>query len=308
MPIAIGVDIGGSHISSAAVDMSDNKIIKETYFYGEVESKSPKKKIFQQWSGVINATLDALKYNDKELLGIGLAMPGPFKYKDGIALFKGNDKYESLYGISVLEELPVYLDIKIPLRFINDASAFGIGCALMNKDPEIQRVVAITLGTGLGAAFLKNTIPMIKGKEVPEDGCLWNKDFEDGMADDYFSTRWFISKYKKSLGKNGISGVKDLIELKEFDTKEIFAEFAQNMSRFMLPYLDVFETDLVILGGSISKANQLFLPSVLNDWKDKSFEIPVKIVENTEEAGIIGSSYLFQADFWKKVQHQLPEI
>ncbi len=306
MPIAIGVDIGGSHISSAAVDMSNNKIIAKTYFHGEVDSKASKERIFAQWAEVINATLASLE--GKSVLGIGIAMPGPFKYKDGIALFKRNDKYESLYGVSVLEELPAYLESTAPLRFLNDASSFGIGGALMNKAANIHRVVAITLGTGFGAAFLKDNIPLTKEKEVPKDGCLWNKSFQEGIADDYFSTRWFLSSYKKASGKNGIGGVKDLVALKEFNSEKIFGEFAKNISRFMLPYLEKFETDLLVLGGSISKANQLFLPEVLENWKKKNFKIPVKIVENTEEAGIIGASYLFEENFWKEIKNELPEI
>lgn len=306
MPIAIGVDIGGSHISSAAVDMENFQIVPGTYFHGDVNSKSLKEEIFTKWAQVINCSLENLK--QVEIIGIGVAMPGPFHYKDGVALFERNDKYESLYGINVKRELPEYLNKEVPLRFLNDATSFGIGGSLMNKTKNKHKVVAITLGTGFGAAFLEDNIPKVKEGNVPEGGCLWDKKFRDGIADDYFSTRWFLDRYKVLSGKNGINGVKDLVESRETNTETIFQEFSQNMSDFLLPHLENFEADLLVLGGSISKAHKLFLPKMLKNWKRKDCEVAVAIIDNTEEAGIIGSSFLFERNFWDNVKNNLPEI
>ncbi len=306
MPIAIGVDIGGSHISSAAVDMEKSEIIPGSYFHGDVNNKASKEEIFKNWSQIINKSIDLVK--DQDILGVGIAMPGPFRYKEGVALFERNDKYETLYGVSVKDELPQYFSKELPIRFLNDATSFGIGGTLINKTKNSHRVVAITLGTGFGAAFLKDNIPLVHEKDVPEDGCLWDKDFQDGIADDYFSTRWFVSKYQQMSGKNGVGGVKDLVKNKKIDTTEIFEEFAENMSSFLLPHLQNFDADLLVLGGSIAKSHDLFMPSVLNKWKMNNREVPVAIVENTEEAGIIGSSYLFYEPFWNKIKNNLPAI
>ena len=305
MPVAIGVDIGGSHVSSAAVDLATMSIIPGTCFSGAVNSKAPKAEIYEKWSYIINQSL--AHSNLKEILGIGMAMPGPFRYKDGVALFEGNDKYESLYEICVLSEFPDYLDKNVPLRFLNDASSFGIGGALVDKVKNRKRIIAITLGTGFGAAFLKNNIPVVKEDDVPEGGCLWDKPFLKGIADDYFSTRWFISRFKELSLRGDITGVKDIITSKDCYTPLLFEEFAENISSFMLPYLKMFDADLLILGGSITKAHHLFLPAVENEWKENNLEVPIEIIENTEEAGIIGSSYLFNEDFWYKVKEILPE-
>ena len=306
MPIAIGVDIGGSHISSAAVDMEKSEIIPGSYFHGDVNNKASKEEIFKNWSRVINQSIEPVK--DQEILGVGIAMPGPFRYKEGVALFERNDKYETLYGVSVKEELPHYFSKELPIRFLNDATSFGVGGTLINRTKNSHRVVAITLGTGFGAAFLEDNIPLVNQKDVPEDGCLWDKDFQDGIADDYFSTRWFISKYQQISGKNGVGGVKDLVKNKKIDTTEIFEEFAENMSNFLLPHLQNFDADLLVLGGSIAKSHDLFMPSVLKKWKSNNREVPVAIVENAEEAGIIGSSYLFNEPFWNKIKNNLPAI
>jgi len=307
MPVTIGVDIGGSHISSAAVHIDTYKIIPETYFKSPVNSKASKEEIFRKWGNVINQTLEKVK--DRNVVGIGIAMPGPFQYKTGIAMFERNDKYESLHKVSVGLELPKYLNGKnISIRFLNDASSFGIGGALIKKIEKNQKIVAITLGTGFGAAFLKNHVPVVNDEYVPEGGSLWNKVFLDGIADDYFSTRWFISKYEKFTGENGIEGVKEIVNTNSIYSLKLFNEFAVNLSEFIVPYLAKFDANLLVLGGNITKSHHLFLPAVIQKLKEKGCDVSVAIIDNTDKACIIGSSYIFETDFWNKVKEELPEL
>lgn len=305
MPIAIGVDIGGSHISSAAVNMITLEILPGTYNNGAVDSKATKEEIFEDWAGVINKTLEKVK--SEELLGIGMAMPGPFEYRKGIALFEENDKYETLYEVSVGEEFPKYLLIKnMKMRFLNDASSFGLGGYLTSKLKDAKKIIAVTLGTGFGASFLKNQVPVINGNDVPEGGCLWDKEFKESFADDYFSTRWFLQKHLELTGSDGIKGVKDIVEEDNGSTKEIFEEFAKNLSEFMLPHLEKFDADLLVLGGNITKAHSLFLPRLKQLWEQNDCNVATAVIENTEVASIIGASYLFNENFWKSVKKELP--
>lgn len=89
---------------------------------------------------------------------------------------------------------------------------------------------------------------------------------------------------------------------------KIFEEFAKNFDEFLFPYLKKFKPDLLIIGGSIVKSHHLFLHQIIQIWKEKGLEIPIKIIKNTEEASIIGSSYLFNEDFWIKIKDELPEV
>lgn len=60
------------------------------------------------------------------MAGIGFAMPGPFDYPGGIGLFEATDKYDCLRDAVVPELLEPRLRQAPPMRFINDATAFGI--------------------------------------------------------------------------------------------------------------------------------------------------------------------------------------
>ena len=310
MSVTIGIDIGGSHISSAAV-ISDLKIIPDTYFSGAVDSKASKEVIIQKWALIINQTIKVLQENgslsSEETIGIAFSMPGPFQYQTGIAMFEGNDKYESLYNVSVSDELLKYLSTKdVSFRFLNDASCFGVGGALQQESTENNKVVAITLGTGFGAAFLDNKLPVTQGSNVPNNGCLWDKQFKDSIADSYFSTRWFLNQYENITGEKLTDGVKEIASIENYSTAKIFDDFANNLSTFLTPYLLDFEADLLVIGGNIAKSYRLFLPKLKENLKNNNIDIAISIIENTEETSVLGSSYLFNEVFWEKIKAELP--
>ena len=160
-----------------------------------------------------------------------------------------------------------------------------------------SRCIVLTLGTGLGSSFVKNGIPLLKADNIPDKGWLWNKKFNDGIADDYFSTRWFTQRFSEITGEE-ISGVRELVESGHRAIKEIFDEFAANLSDFLLPYIKAFKPDTLLLGGNITKANFHFLPQLNVLLED--FNVDIRISTIGEEAAIIGSAQLFEPGFWKK--------
>ncbi|OXA90045.1 ROK family protein [Flavobacterium hercynium] len=314
MSITIGVDIGGSHISSAAIHNKELKIIENTYRCGPIDSKASKELILKNWAAVINQTIqiaqDAAEVNGKQNIGIAFSMPGPFDYSTGIAMFEGNDKYQSLYNVCVGDELLKYLNTEnTSFRFLNDASCFGIGGAFMHtKEAASQKILAITLGTGFGAAFLENNLPITNGENVPENGSLWDKEFNGDLADNYFSTRWFINQYESRTGTILKDGVKELANLNDETAMVIFEDFALNLSEFLAPYISDFKADVLIIGGNITKSSRLFLPHLESNFRKKGIELQICTIENTEETGIIGASCLFDETFWDKIKNNLPKF
>jgi glucokinase len=311
MSITIGVDIGGSHISSAAVNGNDFVIIPGTYFSGAVDSKASKEVIIKKWAEIINQTIQIIQetydYPPNDAIGIAFSMPGPFQYETGIAMFEGNDKYESLYNVSVADELLKYLSTtNVSFRFLNDASCFGVGGSLKQESELNNKVIAVTLGTGFGAAFLDNKLPITQGSNVPHNGCLWDKPFQDSIADNYFSTRWFLNQYESITGNKLTDGVKEIAGIEDYSTAKIFDDFANNLSEFLAPFILDFDADLLILGGNIAKSNRLFLPKFQDNLKKKNIDISISIIENTEQTSILGSSYLFNEVFWERIKAELP--
>jgi len=305
--IAIGVDIGGSHITSAAVNLKTFEIIQNTYYSVKINNKASKQVVLKDWSKAINKTIESASI--RTTAEIGFAIPGPFNYKAGVAMFEGdNDKYESLYNVSIPDELPKFINREeVNLRFLNDATAFGVGVSTQGKAKKCTRVIVLTLGTGFGSAFINNGVPLVHSPEVPKGGCLWDKPFKSGISDDYFSTRWCIDRYY-GISTKRLKGVKEIAEENNDYSRIVFDEFGSNMAEFLIPYLEKFRPEIFVMGGNISKASDLFLPAFKSELQKAGLKVDFEVSTLMEDAAIIGSARLFEPSFWNKVKDNLPDL
>jgi glucokinase len=167
--------------------------------------------------------------------------------------------------------------------------------------------MAITLGTGFGSAFISNRIPIVDGPVVPRLGCVYHLPYKNGIADDYFSTRGLMSRYKKLTGSE-LTGVKELSELALSDIKivELFTDFGDELGLFLAPWLKDFHSEIVVIGGNISLAYKYFGSAFEKRLKTENCSCEVALSELKEDAALAGSAYLLDDEFWKSVQHALP--
>ena len=230
--IAIGSDIGGSHISCAAIDLKTGKILKETLTERAVNNQAQASVIISEWADALAISMSGIPI--EKIKGIGFAMPGPFDYLKGICYIKGLAKYENLYGFNITDAISSRLDVPdgFLVRFMNDASAFAVGEAWAGSAAKYNRSLSITFGTGFGSAFISNRIPIVDGPQVPKMGCIYHIPYREGIADDYFSTRGLLGRYKKATGVE-LSGVKELAAMAASDklVKDLFTDFGENSAR-----------------------------------------------------------------------------
>ena len=295
--IILGIDIGGSHISSALIKPGeDTSILEGSFIRKKIHSISGSSEtILSEWVDTIHTSLD--KLNGHVLQGIGIAMPGPFNYTDGISLIKGVNKYNSLYGINIKEALKNQLDIDydLPVIFENDASCFGLGECISGQAKGFKKVIAITLGTGLGACFIEENKVLHNGSGVPKGGFLYNVPFKDGIAEDYISSRWVMETFKGITGES--LTVKEISVKAEANDKEainIFLRLSENIAELLTPWIKSFQADCLVIGGGIAQSSNVFLP-LKKSLQDKSgISIPIKISDKMELSAIAGAAGLFE--------------
>lgn len=306
---AIGTDIGGSHISCAVVDLEKESIIEGSLVSEIVNNQAPADEILNKWVFALNKSIGTI--DKTQLSGIGFAMPGPFDYENGVALFERVAKYEGLYGVNVAESIKklLLLNGSAKIRFMNDASSFAVGEAWMGKAAGYKHSVSITLGTGFGSAFLDEGIPVVEREDVPNMGCLWHIPYKRGIADDYFSTRWFVKRYAERTGKT-LSGAKEIADLVQVDSdaKEVFIEFGRNLGEFLTVWLKLFKAEVLVIGGNISGAYSSFGPSLEARLNEEGINIPVNISELKEDAALVGSAKLLNEPFWEKIKPLLSKM
>jgi glucokinase len=307
--IAIGIDIGGSHISCGAVDLKINELIPGTCFESKVDNKASADDILKSWVSAIQQTIDVV--GKDQIAGIGFAMPGPFDYAKGIALFERVEKYLNLYNVHVDNEIRARLGLPstMPVRFINDATAFAIAEAWIGVGKDFANIIALTLGTGFGSAFIADGIPVLEGETVPEMGCVWHLPFGEGIADDYFSTRWFEKSYLKLAGKP-VDGVKEISELFDYDevAHQLLVEYGTNMGDFLAPWIKKFDAGQIVIGGNITGAFDKFGNYLLQSLANHGISTGVSLSILRENAAIIGSARLIDNEFFAKVEPLLPKM
>jgi glucokinase len=281
-PYILTADIGGSHITVGICDLRTHTISEQSAIRVEVDSKGSATSILISWT---NAFEKVLKKNvTLPILGLGIAMPGPFDYENGISYIRGLNKYDALYGMNIRLYLADLLKIDPQLvRFRNDAESTIAGEVLTGAGKGYQRVMGITLGTGFGSAYSEN--------KITRDINLGSEPYKKSIADDYFSTRWFLNRYQELTGASLTGGVRELSELAPKSTvaRDIFKEFAINMVDFLSGPVKQLSPEVLIICGNIAKASQFFLPYLSNELNS----ITIKLAQLDENAPLIGVAAMF---------------
>ncbi|TPN83444.1 ROK family protein [Aquimarina algicola] len=297
----LGVDIGGSHISVAVINENKPDQIEELYTM-KVNHKDDQNLILESWICALDLAITNLGV--EKLKGIGIAIPGPFDYMHGIFPDQGESKFDTLSNVNFKEciQKQLKLDPSITIRFYNDAACFGIGEAWAGDMAKYHKSIAITLGTGLGATFLLNGVPITSGKGVPLYGELYHLPFGNDIADTHFSTQWFQRRYKE-LTQREIKGVKELIMLKEERdiVVSIFEEFSSNLALFLKPWLKDFEAEALVIGGNISNAWPYFSKNLQLVLQQLKLEVPVYKSKLQEKAALIGGARLVDSHFYQQL-------
>ncbi len=281
----IGVDIGGSHITAAQVNLDNGKIITSSIVRSKLNPHASSEEILTAWANTIVQTS-----NQEKAYYLGIAMPGPFDYENGICLMKNVNKYESLYGLNIKNELSERLSIPISnISFRNDSEAFLEGEMLFGAGQHYEKAIGITMGTGLGTSIYDDG-------DAKDMAMGINHQLLEGVAEDYISTRWFVKRYQELTGKT-VDGAKQLVENFESDeaSQEVFTEFAKNVCLFIDDFTKIFNPELIIVGGNIAGASSLFFPAVEKMLAKNTPKIQLIKSSLNEQAALMGAVGL-----WKK--------
>lgn len=281
-PLVAGVDIGGSHITAALVDLEVRSVLPAFSARKPINAQEDADSIIDNWCATIGEVFEAQPASLPKRVGI--AMPGPFDYEQGISFIKDQNKYESLYGLNVKEMIAARLGVTPDsIRLMNDAGCFLQGEVVGGAARGFKSAVGVTLGTGLGTATFQDG--------VAKDANLWCAPFLDGIAEDYISARWLLNTYHEASG-TVVDNVKDLVELIPTDPqiKTIFRQFGRHLAAFLAPFIRTHHPEVVVIGGNISKSSDLFLGQVEEGLQAESITIPVRIARLGENAHIMGAA------------------
>lgn len=297
----IGIDIGGSHIAMGVVN--NNGILVEKL--EKNLTKIEKENLMENIEDYIVKNFFTLsnKYNIEI---VGLAIPGTVC--DGVIRSAVNLGIKNYKIIKNLQE-----KINLPIILENDAKCAAIAENLYGCIKGYSRSVFLTLGTGIGgAAFLDGKLlraGIRPGYEfghmvIQKNGIECNCG-RKGCFEKYASMKAFKNKLREQLNLDKtISGV-DLLEIIKNTNQDdpnyrkiesVISEFLEDLSIGICNLINIFEPEVIGIGGSFVYFKDIFLDRLKNNIKRENIkregrnEILIKTANLGNDAGIIGAT------------------
>jgi glucokinase len=262
----LSYDVGGSHATAGLID-SQSLAIRVTNFCA-IDSDGSASAILDSLQTLGKGLLENAVQLGGEVLGVAVAMPGPFDYEHGISLVR--HKYASLYQMNLRQELAQRLAIAGDrIVFLNDAQSFLLGENHAGAAKEVRRCVGVTLGTGVGSAFLVNGRIVESGEGVPPGGEIYCLPWDGGIVEDKISTRNIQSRFRERTGLNASVREICLAVQENPHAATVIQEFGAELGLVMKQIFTPFRPEAIVLGGAISRSAALFLPSAektAGDW------------------------------------------
>jgi glucokinase len=273
MDVAV-LEVGGSHVTAA--------VVSSVAWHVDVVERS--KLESQKAAEVIVEQLAAAARKLPLASGLAVALPGPFDYASGVAWYRGVDKFDALYGHDLGNSLRSALGLE-RVMFMNDAEAFAVGEWTAGAIRGLERSVGVTIGTGVGTAFLADGLVVRDGKTVPPGGELYRTSYDGQPLEESISARAILRAYFARTGKDepGI-GVREIAERARggsADAREVLLAAFGVLASALTPWLERFGVTKVVLGGSISGAF---------DIVHTVFDFDVAATDDTEQSALIGAA------------------
>jgi glucokinase len=276
--LRIVLDVGGSSIKSGRVSGTCVEGFRRDPYdaHGEAEA------ILAVYRDVIRAHAAAAATPIREVV---LAHPGPFDYARGVCLVRGVAKLESLYGLSVRDALASVLPPSCGLRFLNDAEAAIRGEARHGAGRPWTRILGLTLGTGLGSAFVARGEAVREGPGVPDGGEVYALPWAGGIADQEFSSRGLRHRLRDVPGGRApFEAIGRRLSAGESPLVGIFAAFGADLGTFLAPQVGAFAADGVIVLGGLANLLPYFGPAL-----EARVSVPVVEGELGPHAPLLGA-------------------
>ncbi len=192
----------------------------------------------------------------------------------------------------------------------NDANLFTLGEAFYGAAKGRKFVLGITLGTGVGGGLV------IDGRIVKGYGGLGMEighitlDIDGpacncgsyGCAEAFLGGFYFYEKVQRTFvryGKSAPTSLKHLEEMARLGVKTaqlLWNDYGRYLGVFVASLINVFDPEIVVLGGGIAKAYDLFKDTMLNEIRRRrvAYVLDTEIAVSSlgEEAALWGGYHL----------------
>ena len=248
----------------------------------------------------IQNLLDEKNIDIKDIEKIGIAAPGTCS--NGKIVKAEN---LGLYDFNIVKEIKKKFDIEIILN--NDAKCAAMCEKIYGNLKDCDDAIFMCLGTGIGGAvFIDGKLLKPKKYEGFEMGhvvierngkrCSCGRQ---GCFETYCSMRVLKEKIRKRVGTTYISPdeIRSILKHEYDSVKDIIEEFIYNLSIGIANYINIFEPEKIVLGGSFVYYKDMLLPKLVDrlNKEEMTFNenVPkITVTKYNNDAGMIGATLM----------------
>ena len=296
---SIGVDLGGTNLRAAAVDRNGKVLEKHSQ---PTDMTRGRDEVIADIVSGINAVRQKISGGSR-LAGVGIGVPGFILIEKGFVTNSNN--------LPVLENFPLRDEIErllgAPIILENDANAAALGEKWMGAGKEVDDLVLLTLGTGIGGGI-------IGGGRVLH-GAVGMAGELGHMTIDPNGNPCGCGNFgclEKIASATAVEAMADMMSLGNHLTsqqvyeltldgnekaKMIFQQMGWALGIGLANLINIFNYPLFLLSGGMLPAWDAFAPTMLEEIRKRSFtfrntETRVERATLGNQAGLIGAAYL----------------
>ena len=296
---SIGVDLGGTNLRAAAVDRNGKVLEKHSQ---PTDMTRGRDEVIADIVSGINAVRQKITGGSR-LAGVGIGVPGFILIEKGFVTNSNN--------LPVLENFPLRDEIErllgAPIILENDANAAALGEKWMGAGKEVDDLVLLTLGTGIGGGI-------IGGGRVLH-GAVGMAGELGHMTIDPNGNPCGCGNFgclEKIASATAVEAMADMMSLGNHLTsqqvyeltldgnekaKMIFHQMGWALGIGLANLINIFNYPLFLLSGGMLPAWDAFAPTMMEEIRKRSFtfrntETRVERATLGNQAGLIGAAYL----------------
>jgi glucokinase len=311
-----GIDLGGTNIAAGIVNIEGDIIIKDTL---PTNSEREAGEIVHDMCLLIRQLMGKAGIDISELASVGIGSPGTPDRERGIIIYTNNLNFRNVPIRNLIQR-----DIPVPVYLENDANCAALAESIAGAGADVQSMVLITIGTGVGGGVIINR-KLLTGFNgaASEPGhmviCFGGEPCTCGRRgcwEAYSAAPALIRQTRKAAMDDPHSKIWDLVQgdLDKISAKTAFIAARQDdetaktvVERYidvladgLANIINIFQPDIVAIGGGVSKEGDNLLVPLREKVSGRTYNS--KGVVNTRlvtavlgnDAGIVGAALLSQ--------------
>ncbi|MBN1460042.1 MAG: ROK family protein [Armatimonadetes bacterium] len=318
----LGADIGGTNIRAGVVD-EGGRILGEARRPALAESGL--RAAVGRAIEALQEALDNAGISSRDVLGIGVGVPGAHRSKEGITVYSPN--FADSRGVPVLPPIKEAFDL--PSFMLNDVAVTTLGEHRFGAGQGYSNMVMITLGTGIGGgAIIDGELRvghtegfaevghMTVDPEGPVCGC-GNRGCWEALA----ARDAIVARAVAKIQRGRATAIADSVDYRlgsitpaligrcadqgDEVAIEVLAETGYYLGIGIANLIQLFNPQVLVIGGGIAQSGRWLFEPITRTVRARAHMVPASTcrlvpAQLGDDAGIIGGAVLAALELKKQ--------